>query len=216
MEVPQKPKNRIIIWCSNLTPGCISGQNYNSKGYMHFYVHRSTSHKSQDMETTTCPSTDEWIKMWHIYIYIAFVYVDHNNYGKLLKRWEYQTILPGSWENCMCVKKQQLEPCMEQLIDSRLRKEYDRAVCWHPVCLTYKLSTSWEMPGWMSSKLELRYYSASKVCIVKAMVFLVVTNGLESWTIKKSEHQRIDAFELWCWRRSWKSLREQGNQTSQS
>ena len=42
----------------------------------------------------------------------------------------------------------------------------------------------------------------TKVLIVKAMVFPVVTNGLESWTIKKSEHQRIDAFELWCWRRS--------------
>ena len=36
---------------------------------------------------------------------------------------------------------------------------------------------------------------------VKAMVFLVVTHGCESWTIKKTEHQRIDAFELWCWRR---------------
>ena len=35
---------------------------------------------------------------------------------------------------------------------------------------------------------------------VKAMVFLLVTNGCESWTIKKAEHRRIDAFELWCWR----------------
>ena len=41
----------------------------------------------------------------------------------------------------------------------------------------------------------------TKVCIVKAMVFLVVTYGYESWTIKKAEHQRINAFELWCWRR---------------
>ena len=40
-----------------------------------------------------------------------------------------------------------------------------------------------------------------KVCLVKAMVFLVVTYGCESWTIKKSELRRIDAFELWCWRR---------------
>ena len=37
--------------------------------------------------------------------------------------------------------------------------------------------------------------------LVKAMVFPVVMNGCESWTIKKVEHQRIDAFELWCWRR---------------
>ena len=41
----------------------------------------------------------------------------------------------------------------------------------------------------------------TKVCLVKAMVFLVVMYGCESWTIKKAEHRRIDAFELWCWRR---------------
>ena len=41
----------------------------------------------------------------------------------------------------------------------------------------------------------------AKVHLVKAMVFAVVIYGCESWTIKKAEHQRIDAFELWCWRR---------------
>ena len=40
-----------------------------------------------------------------------------------------------------------------------------------------------------------------KVHIIKAMVFPVVMYGCESWTIKKAEHRRIDAFELWCWRR---------------
>ena len=40
----------------------------------------------------------------------------------------------------------------------------------------------------------------TKVSLVKAMVFPVVVYGCESWTIKKAEHQRIDAFELWCWR----------------
>ena len=48
-------------------------------------------------------------------------------------------------------------------------------------------------------------YSGSKVlvsyCLVEAMVFPVVMYGCESWTVKKAEHQRIDAFELWCWRR---------------
>ena len=43
--------------------------------------------------------------------------------------------------------------------------------------------------------------SSTKVCLVKAMVFPVVIYGCESWTIKKAEHRRIDAFELWCWRR---------------
>ena len=51
----------------------------------------------------------------------------------------------------------------------------------------------------------------TKVCLDKAMVFPVVMYGCESWTIKKAEHQRIDAFELWCWRRllrvSWTARR---------
>ena len=41
----------------------------------------------------------------------------------------------------------------------------------------------------------------TNICLVKAMVFPVVMYGCESWTVKKAEHQRIDAFELWCWRR---------------
>ena len=41
----------------------------------------------------------------------------------------------------------------------------------------------------------------TKVRLVKAMVFPVVMYGCESWTVKKAEHQRIDAFELWCWSR---------------
>ena len=41
----------------------------------------------------------------------------------------------------------------------------------------------------------------TKVCLVKTMVFPLVMYGCESWTIKKAELQRIDAFELWCWRR---------------
>ena len=42
---------------------------------------------------------------------------------------------------------------------------------------------------------------STKVCLVKAMVFPVVMYGCESWTVKKAERQRTDAFELWCWRR---------------
>ena len=44
----------------------------------------------------------------------------------------------------------------------------------------------------------------TQVRLVKAMVFPVVMYGCESWTIKKAEHRRIDAFELWCWRRLWR------------
>ena len=61
----------------------------------------------------------------------------------------------------------------------------------------------------------------TKVHIVKAMFFQVVMYGCESWTIKKSECQRTDAFELWCWRRLFldktrESLGLQGDQTSES
>ena len=53
----------------------------------------------------------------------------------------------------------------------------------------------------LNSILKSRDITLPKVRLVKAMVFPVVMYGCESWTIKKAEHQRIDAFELWCWRR---------------
>ena len=56
----------------------------------------------------------------------------------------------------MQVKKQQLEPDMQQWIGSKLGKEYVKAVCCHPVYLTYMQSTSCKMPSWMNHKLELR------------------------------------------------------------
>ena len=56
----------------------------------------------------------------------------------------------------MRVKKQQLEPDMEQQTSSKLGKEYDKTVYSHPVSLTYVQSTSCEMPGWLTHKLESR------------------------------------------------------------
>ena len=76
--------------------------------------------------------------------------------GKFFKRWEYQTALPASWEICTQVKKQQLELDMEQQTDSKLGKEYIKAVYCHPAYLTYIQSISCEMPGWMKHKLESR------------------------------------------------------------
>ena len=66
------------------------------------------------------------------------------NCGKFLKIWEYQTTLPASWETCMQVKKQQLEPDMEQQTGSKLGKEYVNTVYCHPAYLTYMQSTSWK------------------------------------------------------------------------
>ena len=79
------------------------------------------------------------------------------NCGKFWKRWEYQTIWPASWENCMQVKKQQLELDMEQQTGSKLGKEFVKAVYCHPAYLTYMQVTWWEMLGWMKHKLESRF-----------------------------------------------------------
>ena len=56
----------------------------------------------------------------------------------------------------------------------------------------------------------------TKVCLVKALFFPVVMYGYESWSIKKAECQRIDAFELWCWRRLKSPHGLQGDPTSPS
>ena len=89
------------------------------------------------------------------------------NCRKFLKRWEYQTILHASWEICMQVKKQQLEPDMEKWIGSELGKEYVKAVYCHPAYLTYMQSTSWETLGWMKHKLESRLLE--EISITSAM-----------------------------------------------
>ena len=78
------------------------------------------------------------------------------NCGKFLKRWEYQIILPASWEICMQVKKQQLELNTEQQTSFKWRKEYVKAVYCHIAYLTYMQSTSWEMLDWIKHKLESR------------------------------------------------------------
>ena len=74
--------------------------------------------------------------------------------GKFLKRWDYQITLPASWEIYMQVKKQQLEPDMEQHISFKLGKEYVKAVYCHPAYLTYMQSTSCEMLGCRKHKVQ--------------------------------------------------------------
>ena len=64
--------------------------------------------------------------------------------------------LPNLWETCMQVKKQQLEPDMEQWTGSKLGKEYVKAVYCNPTNLTFMQSTSCEMPDWLKHKLESR------------------------------------------------------------
>ena len=69
-----------------------------------------------------------------------------------LKRWDYQTTLPGSWETCMQVKKQQLETDMEQQTSTKLGREYIKAVYCHPAYLAYIQSASCKMlAGWLAN-----------------------------------------------------------------
>ena len=71
----------------------------------------------------------------------------------------------------------------------------------------------------LDSIKKQRHYSSNKGYIVKAMVFPVVMYGCEIWTIKKAEHQRIDVFELWCWKKTLESpldckeINPKGNQS---
>ena len=77
----------------------------------------------------------------------AFGCVDHNKLWKILKEMGIPDHLTASWEICMQVKKQQLEPNMEQQTGSKLGKAYVKAVCCHPAYLTYMQNTSWETLG---------------------------------------------------------------------
>ena len=74
--------------------------------------------------------------------------------GNFWKRWEYQATWPASCEICMQIKKQLLEPDMEQQIGSKWGKEYVKAVSCHLAYLTYMQSTSCKMPGWLKHQLN--------------------------------------------------------------
>ena len=95
-------------------------------------------------------------------------------------------------------------------------KQWQTLFSWAPeslqmVIAAMKLKDTYSLTN-LDSILKSRDITLpTKVCIVKAMVFLVVMHGCESWTIKKAECWRIDAFELWYWRRllrvSWTARR---------
>ena len=98
-----------------------------------------------------------WIPEKHrllLYWLCQIVCVDHNKLWEILK----EVGMPDhlTWEMCMQVKKQQLEPDMEQQTGSKSGKEYIKAVYCHLAYLTYMQSTSCEVPGWMKHKLESR------------------------------------------------------------
>ena len=99
----------------------------------------------------------------------AFDCVGHNKLENSSRDGEYQTAWPASWEIYMQVKKQQLELDVEQQTVSKLGKQYIKAVYYHPACLTYIQSTSWETLGWMKRKLESRLLGEISITSDKLM-----------------------------------------------
>ena len=128
---------------------------------MNFQMFKLDLEKAEDPEiklpTSIVSSKKQEVRKNIYFCFIDFAKVfdcvDHN---KLLKKWEYQTPWPASWEIYMQVKKQQLELDMEQQTGSKLGKEYVKAVYCHPAYLTCMQSTLCEILGWMKHKLELR------------------------------------------------------------
>ena len=82
--------------------------------------------------------------------------MDHNKLWKILKEMGIPDHLTCSLRNLYAGQEATVRTLKEQMIDSKLGKEYDKAVYWHPVYLTYIQSTSCKMLGWMNSKLESR------------------------------------------------------------
>ena len=113
------------------------------------------------------------------------------NGGTFLKRWEYQTTLPASWETYIQVNKQQLESDMEQQTGSKLGKEYVNAAYCHPAYLTY-VSTSCKTPGWMRHKPESRLPGEISVTSDMQMISLLwqIEEELKNLLMKVKEEER--------------------------
>ena len=90
--------------------------------------------------------------------------------GKFFRRREYQTTLSASWEICMQVKKQRLEPDIEQQSGSKLKKQYIKVLYCYPIYLTHMQSTPWEMLGWKKYKLESRLLGEISITSDKQMI----------------------------------------------
>ena len=99
-----------------------------------------------------------------------------------------------SWEICMQVKKQQLEPAMEQWTGSKLGKEYVKAVYYHPAYLTYMQSISWETLGWKKHKLESRLLGEISITSDMQMIPPLWQKAITSWQVDGETVETMTAF----------------------
>ena len=124
--------------------------------------------------------------------------VDHNTV-----RQEHQATLPASWETCMQVKKQQLEPAMGQQTGSKLGKEYVKAVYCHPAYLTYTQNTSWEMLGWKKHKLESRL--PGEISITSDMQMTPLLCGRKWRTKEPLDESERGEWKSWLKTQHWEN-----------
>ena len=96
MELPQKTKNRVAIWFSNPTPGHISGENSNSKRYIHSYVHSSTVYNSQNMEAISV-STERWVNKEDVVHTYSGVILSYKKEWNMDRPRDYHT-KPNKWD----------------------------------------------------------------------------------------------------------------------
>ena len=160
---------KLLYSCAHFTCQQGNAQNHSSKTSA---VHKPRSsrctswfrkgRKTRDQIVNICWITEE-AREFQKNIYFCFIdyakafdSVNHNILRKILKQRGIPDHLTCLLRTCMQVKKQQLQPDMEQWTGSRLGKEYVKAVYCHPAYLTYMQSTSCEMLSWMKHKLESR------------------------------------------------------------
>ena len=128
----------------------------------------------------------------------AFDCVNHSKLWEILKEWEYQTTWPASWENCMKVKKQQLELYMEQQTGSKLGKEYVKVIYCHPAYLTYIKCTSGKMLGRMKHKLGIRIAgrNINNLRYTDVTTLMVESKELKNFLMKVKEESEIVGLKL--------------------
>ena len=120
------------------------------------------------------------------------------NCRKFSQRWEYQTTLSTSWETCILVDKQQLEPDMEKWTGSKLGKEYVQAIYCHSACLTYVQSTSCKMLDWMKFKPNQdRQYNVNNLRYAEDTTLMAESEkGLKSLLMKVKEESEKAGLKL--------------------
>ena len=117
--------------------------------------------------------------------------------GKFFNRWKYQTTLHISWETSLWIKKQQLEPYMEQPTGSKSRKEYDKTIYCYPIYLTYIQGISCKMLGWMTIKLKSRLLGETSITSDTCLSQRARLTMRLSWPSPGISHFSKDSV---CWR----------------